>query len=683
MTLLSFMTRTRGGDARRARASAAVVVIALSAGAIIAPAAVAVPGAPLAPVVATSVDRIEGADRYSTATKISAAAFPSDAASPSGVERVFIASGTDYPDALSAAPIAAALGAPLLLTAKDALPAVVVTELARLAPTAGVVIVGGPAVVAPAVQTRLQQLGYTVSRVQGLDRYDTSRKLITAYAAPSTTLYLATGRNYPDALAAAAAAGSIDAPVLLVDGNLAALGAASLALISGRGVTSVLIAGGTGVVSSGIEQQLLGLGYAAQRLAGLDRYGTAVAINTHAFPTAQRAFVATGAGFADALAGAVYAAIENAPLYSSSPECLPRVTWVDLVERLQVEQVTLLGGTGVLGPRVKALEACTSSDDDRATSAAELTSTLQLRLRSLPGTYSVSVRELQGLQTAVSIRGGVMQEPVSVIKVFVAYAVLNRIDRGVLSFSTPTRSGVSVGECLRVMIHVSDNYCHWDLVALIGQQNLNNQFWAEGYRGTVYPGRSGDGATYSVKLATTDDLALLLSRLHRGELLSPERTQHMITLLETQLWRSKLPSGVTAGVPVANKTGSAWAATGWYHADVGIVSAPNGAYAVAVLGRNGATVAGVREIGRVIYEHFNGPVGTAATYSDINAVTTAAITYYRYGSTSTPLGVIPAGTRLVVDSSARTWYVVIYNGAGVYVHSSGLRNAISYPRSVR
>jgi hypothetical protein len=102
---------------------------------------------------ATSADRIAGSDRFETAALISQQAFPD------GSSRVFLANGMDYPDALSAAPIAAALDAPLLLTAPNTLPSVVVAELARLAPDQ-VVVVGGEGVVSPAVFSRLQQLGY-------------------------------------------------------------------------------------------------------------------------------------------------------------------------------------------------------------------------------------------------------------------------------------------------------------------------------------------------------------------------------------------------------------------------------------------------------------------------------------------------------------------------------------------
>ncbi|MBA4246783.1 MAG: hypothetical protein C0444_00595 [Microbacterium sp.] len=663
--------------AYRARAAVVLVVALVATFGLTHQTALAAPSAIAPAAAAASADRIAGADRYATAVSVSTAAFAP------GVERVFLASGADYPDALSAAPIAAALNAPLLLTAPNALPSVVAAELVRLAPTREVVIVGGPGVVSAAVEARVAQLGFTVVRVQGVNRYATSRALIERSALPSTTMYLATGRNYPDALAAAAAAGSVGAPVMLVDGALSALDGATLQLIAARDVDQVLIAGGVGVVSSAIEQQLAGLGYAVQRLAGADRYATAVAINTFAFPTATRAFVATGVGFADALAGAVYAGIERAPLYSSSPFCLPRGTRVDIVERLRAERVTLLGGSGVLGPLVQELQSCSTPDDDRRTSEAELSSAIQQRLRTLPGTYSVSVRQLDGLQASVSIRGAVAQEPVSVIKVFVAYAALDRIERGQLSFATPTRSGVSIGECLRVMIHVSDNFCHHDLVALLGVNSLSAQLSDEGYSSTVYWGAPSASVPYSNKLSSTDDLALLLSRLERGELLNAELTAHFMTLLETQLWRSKIPSGVAAGVPVANKTGSAWAAAGWFHSDAAIVSAPSGPYVIAVLGSGGATVTGVREISRIVFEHFNGALVTPGGFSELNAVTAGPVTYFSDGNTSSPLGTIPADTVLAVTSSERTWYRVVYNGAGVFVHSSGLRNAVDYPRSVR
>lgn len=633
------------------------------------------PAPATAPVAASTADRIGGADRFATAVAVSQQAFPS------GAPTVFLASGLDYPDALSAAPLAAALGGPLLLTPSTTLPPAVAGELQRLDP-AEVVIVGGPAIVSAQVEQQIAALGIASRRVFGADRYATSRALIETFAPASDLLYVATGRAYPDALSAAAAAGATGAPVLLVNGATTALDVPTAALIAERGVREAIIAGGTGAVSSGIELDLGTRVDSVRRLAGLDRYGTAVAIAAQAPADAERAFVATGAGYADALSGAVLAAVEGAPLYLSGPTCLPRIVREAMLDERAVDRVTLLGGTGVLGARVAALEACTTAEDDRATSVAELVAALQLRLRSLPGSYSVSVRELGGLEAAVSINGAVMQEPASVMKLFAAYAVLDRVDAGTLTLATPTRSGTTVGACLRVIIHVSDNDCHWDLVALIGNQALNDQFWAEGYTRTVYQGYSGNGSYYASKHTSTNDVTLLLTRLHRGELLSPASTQLFIDLLETQVWRHRLPSGMPPGVPIANKTGYLWVSSGYIHADVAIVSAPTGPFVVSVIGSRNATAAGVRAIGTVVYEHFAGPVGTPAGFAAENLVLTSAAPFYS-GPGTGQLGVAAAGTRVAAYASRREWYQVIRNGQYVYIHASALRNYYDYPRSAR
>lgn len=91
-----------------------------------------------------SLERLAGPDRYATSAAISSATFPA------GVPIVYLASGLDFPDALSGA--AAARGAPLLLTAPGAIPASIAQELWRLRP-ARVVILGGPGAVSATVET--------------------------------------------------------------------------------------------------------------------------------------------------------------------------------------------------------------------------------------------------------------------------------------------------------------------------------------------------------------------------------------------------------------------------------------------------------------------------------------------------------------------------------------------------
>ena len=90
----------------------------------------------LDPYTAGSVTRLAGADRYRTSVAISRASFPS------GASRAYVAAGTNFPDALAAAPVAGINGAPLLLVPPTGIPAFVMAELDRLNVTE-VVMLGG------------------------------------------------------------------------------------------------------------------------------------------------------------------------------------------------------------------------------------------------------------------------------------------------------------------------------------------------------------------------------------------------------------------------------------------------------------------------------------------------------------------------------------------------------------
>src|SRR5690606_15680631 len=109
-----------------------------------------------------------------------------------------------------------------------------------------------------------------------------------------------------DALTASPVAAHFDGPVVLVPGSSSSVDATTLALLDHLGVTTVKIAGGTGVVSAAIEAQAKELFGATHvtRNGGTDRYATAVEINADEFTSASTVYLATGTGFADALAGA-------------------------------------------------------------------------------------------------------------------------------------------------------------------------------------------------------------------------------------------------------------------------------------------------------------------------------------------------------------------------------------------
>ena len=306
-------------------------------------------------VTAPTTTRIAGADRYETAVQVSKAAFPRTA------PVVYIATGTAFPDALAAAPAAALEGGPLLLVpSRGAVPPSVLSRVSQLDPYR-IVVVGGTRAVPQSIVDQVQRRAPAakVKRLAGADRYETARAIVTdSFRSRSEFVYVATGSTHADALAAAAAAASRDAPVMLIDGRGTSLDAASRRAIAALAPSRILIAGGAGAVSTRIASELGDLA-PVTRLAGPTRFETSAAVNREAFPTSPPAghFWATGLDFPDALAGASLAAAKGAPLFVVWRGCVPPEVAAE-VGRTRAPKVTLVGGPGVRYPAVEKLDIC-------------------------------------------------------------------------------------------------------------------------------------------------------------------------------------------------------------------------------------------------------------------------------------------------------------------------------------
>lgn len=318
------------------------------------PTVVSIPTAPT-PV------RLTGADRYATSVLVSQAAYPS---STGGT--VYVSVGTKFADGLAAAPAAAQVDAPLLLVETSSIPAAVRSELQRLAPSR-IVVVGGPGVVSDSVYTALQQLAPSavLRRDAGADRFETARQIARAAFLGDGTpggapvVFLASGSGFPDALAASAAAGHLNGPVLLVPGDATSLDASTKTLITELGATRIVIAGGTGVVSASVEADAATITGVIEviRKGGSTRFETAALLNDYAFDVPTAGFIASGFNFPDALSAAAIAGAQGAPLALSNGICTPVGTLESLADA-GVTRVTLLGGTTLLGPTVARYEAC-------------------------------------------------------------------------------------------------------------------------------------------------------------------------------------------------------------------------------------------------------------------------------------------------------------------------------------
>lgn len=194
-----------------------------------------------------------------------------------------------------------------------------------------------------------------VHRIWGADRYATAAALSqSAYPNGATNVMVATGRNFPDALAGSAAAGRFNMPVLLTQPD--SIPASTLSEIDRLNPQKIYVLGGPAIVSEAVRTQLQA--YAAtgvvERIFGADRFATAAAISaTFYAPNVQAAFIAVGTGFADALAGAPAAALLDSPLLLVRTDTITDATSAEL-SRLQPQRIYILGGPGVVSDAVAA-----------------------------------------------------------------------------------------------------------------------------------------------------------------------------------------------------------------------------------------------------------------------------------------------------------------------------------------
>lgn len=197
-------------------------------------------------------------------------------------------------------------------------------------------------------------------RLAGANRYGTAAAIATATTSSAAVVVLASGEDFPDALAAAYLAGRVSGPVLLTPRT--ALAADTAAAIESLGASGVQVVGGPAAVDEAVVADLRARGLTVERVAGPDRFATAAAV-ARLFPATfvgslpggagPTAIVASGLGFADALAGAPLAAQASFPILLTAPGALPGAA-SDALDALGIRQVLLLGGPQAVSPAVEA-----------------------------------------------------------------------------------------------------------------------------------------------------------------------------------------------------------------------------------------------------------------------------------------------------------------------------------------
>ncbi|WP_226577773.1 cell wall-binding repeat-containing protein [Halobacillus litoralis] len=187
-----------------------------------------------------------------------------------------------------------------------------------------------------------------IERIAGKDRYHTSASIAVRRSGgyPSENVVLATGADFPDALAGAPFAFQSDAPILLTTKNsLPKITESTLEVLETDHVT---ILGGTGAVSKEVENKLKSLGIDVERISGSNRYETAAAIAAE-IPFSDGAVIAYGRNFPDALAIAPVAAMNGMPILLTERDYLPSATQKAI---RGYDYSYVVGGSGVIAENI-------------------------------------------------------------------------------------------------------------------------------------------------------------------------------------------------------------------------------------------------------------------------------------------------------------------------------------------
>ena len=189
-------------------------------------------------------------------------------------------------------------------------------------------------------------------RLSGADRYATAVAISRAsFPQTAPEVVVATGADFPDGLVGGALAVAGGGPILLVSpDSVPDPVAAELDRLAPQ---RILVLGGRNSIGDAVVAALGGSGASVQRVAGLDRYGTAADAAAR-FPSGVgTVVVASGEAFPDAMVGASAAGAAGGPVLLTQSTSLPAVTQEQLA-RLAPRRILLIGGTNAASTQVEA-----------------------------------------------------------------------------------------------------------------------------------------------------------------------------------------------------------------------------------------------------------------------------------------------------------------------------------------
>lgn len=293
--------------------------------------AIAIPSAN----AAAGSSRLAGDDRYLTAIAASQKGWPQ------GSANVVLTTGENYPDALSAAPLAAKYKAPLLLVGSSGLSPETSAELKRLNATKAY-LVGGTGVIPQSVESELAFSGISPVRLAGSDRYDTALA-VAQVVGTGQGVFVTSGEKFADTLSAAPIAAEQGMPILLVPGD--DFTPSQKAFLTKSKVKKAVLVGSESEISTSIQAYFP----SSRRIDGANAYERNVAL-LQSFKDSLNPsllYAATGENFPDALTAAALAPTDKCGLVLVQGNEIPSVTKGYLSSKV-LDKIVVFGGIGVI-----------------------------------------------------------------------------------------------------------------------------------------------------------------------------------------------------------------------------------------------------------------------------------------------------------------------------------------------
>ncbi|MFQ3545408.1 cell wall-binding repeat-containing protein [Halobacillus rhizosphaerae] len=306
-----------------------------------------------------SVTTVAGTNRIETSVAVSKQMYPDGIPNEVKKKSVVIATANNFPDALSAGPLADVMNAPILLTdSGEPLSDEVIKEIKRLG-AENAFIVGGDGVVTDEVVDQLRDMGMDandVERLSGDNRYETNRAVVNklgslGFGLNDSGVFVATGEKFADALSAGPFAGSKKMPIVLTKKNELPKGMEKV--FNGR---DVYVLGGEGVVSEDVQNKIEGMSKSTTRLAGTNRYGTLVEVLKEFANSTDTFYVSTGDKYPDALSSTPLVNSNDGVLLLTHPDNLPTEVNNYLQKYLYqngVKHIVAIGGENAVSQEVK------------------------------------------------------------------------------------------------------------------------------------------------------------------------------------------------------------------------------------------------------------------------------------------------------------------------------------------